>query len=286
MGWFWADKKSNYANTQGLTSTSRSSSPSSSSSSSSSGCPIDYSSFNKSSSSSSPAVCPVVNTSKSNKDDEEVLNPLNNMPMAISSELAPGQKIKLSTERTISTIPRGESDDQGLWEYPSPQQMLNAMLAKGKGDGIPEDAVESMVEVHNFLNEGAWQQILEWEDKYTQETKVEPRLKKFTGKPHDLSPKAKMYLWLGSLFPDTFNTVPPFDRHDWTVLRSMGRNEGWKEVRYVIDYYSAPDDEETGMPAFMLDTRPALDSVESIRDRIVTFAGPVWRKAMGEIDEK
>ena len=27
-------------------------------------------------------------------------------------------------------------------EYPSPQQMLNAMLLKGKGDGVPEDAVE------------------------------------------------------------------------------------------------------------------------------------------------
>ena len=71
-----------------------------------------------------------------------------------------------------------------------------------------------MVEVHNFLNEGAWQQILTWEDQYTQQTKVEPRLKKFTGRPHDLSPKARMYLWLGQLFPETFNTIPPFDRHD------------------------------------------------------------------------
>ncbi|KAI3404895.1 CYC3 [Candida oxycetoniae] len=231
------------------------------------GCPVDHS-FLK-------ATCPV--TSSNNE-----LNPLNNMPMGISSEHAPGQKIRLPTERTISSIPRGESQDQGLWEYPSPQQMLNAMLAKGKGDGIPEDAVESMVEVHNFLNEGAWQQILEWEDKYTKETKIEPRLKKFTGKPHDLSPKARMYLWLGSVFPNTFNTTPPFDRHDWTVLRSCGKNQGWKEVRYIIDYYGAPDDEETGMPSFVLDTRPALDSAESLRDRIVTFAKPVWHKAMGD----
>ena len=51
-------------------------------------------------------------------------------------------------------------------------------VTEGKGDGVPEDAVESMVEVHNFLNEGAWQQILTWEDQYTQQTKVEPRLKK------------------------------------------------------------------------------------------------------------
>lgn len=272
MGWFWADKVE-----LALGSQTNSGKPASSSLLA---CPIDHSSFTTNTKSTSAPTCPVLS-----KDSEEVLNPMNNMPMAISSELAPGQKIKLSTERTISTIPRGETPDQGLWEYPSPQQMLNAMLAKGKGDGIPEDAVESMVEVHNFLNEGAWQQILEWEDKYTKETKIEPRLKKFTGKPHDLSPKARMYLWLGQLFPETFNTVPPFDRHDWTVLRSQGRNQGWKEVRYVIDYYSAPDDEETGMPAFMLDTRPALDDFGSIRDRIVTFAGPVWKKAMGEVDE-
>ncbi|CAD1811875.1 Cytochrome c heme lyase [Candida parapsilosis] len=279
MGWFWADKIDIASSSQ--LSTAKPAALPSSSSSSLSACPIDHSSFTKSNSPSSAApTCPVLA-----KDSDEVLNPMNNMPMAISSELAPGQKIRLSTERTISTIPRGESPDQGQWEYPSPQQMLNAMLAKGKGDGIPEDAVESMVEVHNFLNEGAWQQILEWEDKYTKETKVEPRLKKFTGRPHDLSPKARMYLWLGQLFPETFNTIPPFDRHDWTVLRSQGRNQGWKEVRYVIDYYSAPDDEETGMPAFMLDTRPALDDFGSIRDRIVTFAGPVWKKAMGEVDE-
>ena len=67
-----------------------------------------------------------------------------------------------------------------------------------------------MVEVHNFLNEGAWQQILTWEDQYTQQTKVEPRLKKFTGRPHDLSPKARMYLWLGQLFPRNFQYYSSF----------------------------------------------------------------------------
>ena len=262
MGWFWADKPSQDT----FKATSSFTTPSA--------CPIDHSKL----ASSSP-TCPV----KLNNDNDEVLNPLNNMPMAISSERVPGQRIKLSTERTISTIPRGESEDQGLWEYPSPQQMLNAMLLKGKGDGVPEDAVESMVEVHNFLNEGAWQQILTWEDQYTQQTKVEPRLKKFTGRPHDLSPKARMYLWLGQLFPETFNTIPPFDRHDWTVLRSCGRNQGWKEVRYVIDYYGAPDDEETGMPAFMLDTRPALDNLTNARDRFTHWAYPLWKKAMGEV---
>ncbi|KAK6205489.1 cytochrome c/c1 heme-lyase [Scheffersomyces amazonensis] len=271
MGWFWADSTDSKEAAKcpvDHTSFQKTSTPQASA------CPIDHSSFK----SSSVSECPVVG-------GDEVLNPLNNMPMAISSELAPGQKIKLSTERTISTIPRGESDDQGLWEYPSPQQMLNAMLKKGKGDGIPEDAVTSMVEVHNFLNEGAWQQILQWEDKYTQDTRVEPRLLKFTGRPHDLSPRARMYLWLGQVFPNTFNTQPPFDRHDWTVLRSLGRNDGWKPVRYVIDYYSAPDDEDTGMPSFVLDTRPALDNPQNAYDRFSHWAYPLYKKAMGEFDD-
>ncbi|CUM68316.1 uncharacterized protein PRCAT00006038001 [Priceomyces carsonii] len=267
MGWFWAEK-----DFQGA-----------------SRCPIVHSSAEV------PAECPVGYSkpllgndllgSKCPVKGDEVLNPLNNMPMAISSEKAPGQRVVLSTERTISSIPRGELEDQGLWEYPSPQQMYNAMIRKGKGEGVPEDAVESMVDVHNFLNEGAWLQILEWENNYTRESKVEPRLLRFTGRPHDLSPRAQMYLWLGNLFPETFNTQPPFDRHDWTVLRSLGRNKGWKQVRYVIDYYSAPDDEDTGMPAFMLDTRPALDSIENAYDRFHHWSHPLWKRAMGEFDK-
>ncbi|RLV95147.1 Cytochrome c heme lyase [Spathaspora sp. JA1] len=259
MGWFWAESKTEKLNVPLDIQAS-------------SGCPVDLSSYK--------SACPVKGSSGSNEE----LNPLNNMPMNISSHRAPGQKLALSTTRTFSNIPRGESEEHGVWEYPSPQQMFNAMLRKGKGEGIPEDAVESMVDVHNFLNEGAWQQILEWESKYTMETKMEPRLKQFTGKPHDLSPRAQMFLWLGKYFPERFNTQPPFDRHDWTVLRSQGNAQGWKEVRYVIDYYSAPDDEETGMPSFMLDTRPALDNFENANDRFIHWAKPLWKKAMGESD--
>lgn len=219
-------------------------------------------------------------------DDVDVLNPLNNMPMAISSQRAPGQKIVLSTERAISSIPRGELPDQGNWEYPSPQQMLNSLIKKGKGEGVDEEAVASMVEVHNFLNEGAWQQILEWEKPHTLKSKVGPRLEKFTGKPHDLSPRARAYLLLGKAFPETFNTQPPFDRHDWTVLRSSGHDKRWRKVRYVIDYYGAPNDEETGMPSFTLDTRPALDSATAARDRFYHWFGPLWKRAMGDFSDR
>lgn len=38
-------------------------------------------------------------------------------------------------------------------------------------------------------------------------------------------------------------------------------------TRYVIDYYDAGKDEE-GMPVFSLDVRPALDSFQSVSERI------------------
>lgn len=265
MGWFWASGSEG-----GVSGDSKPLQPTRYESSTG-GCPVI-------SKSSSQSQCPVKKSSGISDDD---FNPLNNMPFNVSSEKAPGQKVVLSTERTISSIPRGLSNDQGNWEYPLPQQMLNAMLRKGKGQDIPEDAVELMVDVHNFLNEGGWQQILQWEDPYTQKLKIEPRLLKFTGRPHDLSPRARMYLILGKFFPNSFNTEPPFDRHDWTVLRSIDSKEN-KEVRYVIDYYSAPDDEETGMPAFTLDTRPALDSPGAAYDRLVAWGHPLWMQAMGD----
>lgn len=199
----------------------------------------------------------------------------------LSIQRAPGQKVNLSTNRTESTIPKGTREDEGVWEYPSPQQMLNAMLRKG-GE-VPEDAVESMVDVHNFLNEGAWQEILKWERPYVESTHVAPRLLKFTGRPNDLSPRARYYQFLGKLFPSKFGD-PPFDRHDWTVLRHTGNpdakeEEAWYPVRYVIDYYGGPDDED-GMPTFFLDVRPALDSVESVKDRSIKAAQNLWNRAM------
>ncbi|ODV97901.1 hypothetical protein PACTADRAFT_185779 [Pachysolen tannophilus NRRL Y-2460] len=243
------------------------------------------------------AVCPV-NHGLNNSDNDTFINPLNNMPFSISSEKSPGQKINLPKERTMSSIPRGQSDNEGVWEYPSPQQMLNAMLRKGKGS-VPEEAVESMVDVHNWLNEAAWREILEWEKPHSDKTHIEPRLLRFIGKPHELSPRARLYLGLSKLFPDRFNENPPFDRHDWTVLRGSnvqdtnnnetGNGETkkvWEEVRYVIDYYGGPDDEESGAPTFFLDVRPALDSFVNCQDRFSRWYGtvvqPTVEKALGK----
>lgn len=81
-----------------------------------------------------------------------------------------------------------------------------------------------------------------------------PKLKRFIGKPTEYSPKARMMNLLGW-------SVLPFDRHDWIVERDG------KEVRYVIDFYSGQP--EPGRPlSVYLDVRPALDSVESVVDRL------------------
>ncbi|KAL1975713.1 hypothetical protein VTN31DRAFT_4105 [Thermomyces dupontii] len=237
------------------------------------------------------------------------LNPLNYMFTSISQERAPNQTVELSVEREVSSIPRGDSN--GNWEYPSPQQMYNAMLRKGYTD-TPQDAVESMVAVHNFLNEGAWAEIVEWEQAFAKglregwekcrrgsqnlaatlaqeraqglDPDQQPRLIRFQGRPGDLTPKARILQALGWLYPAKFGTEPPFDRHDWYVSRQTP--SGRKEIRYVIDYYSGPP-EPTGEPVFYLDIRPALDSPTAAVERLMKWGGDVWWKATGgEVRER
>lgn len=160
------------------------------------------------------------------------LNPLNYMFTTISQERAPGQVVDLPVEREVSSIPRGDSST-GNWEYPSPQQMYNALLRKGYTD-TPQDAVQSMVAVHNFLNEGAWSEIVSWERIFRhglrhgwelcrrgeENLAVElmrrsdnanddgnndqPRLVRFQGRPSELTPKAQLFQLLGRIYPAKF----------------------------------------------------------------------------------
>ena len=101
-------------------------------------------------------------------------------------------------------------------------------------------------------NEQAWKKVLNYETSFHSSC-PQPKLLKFRGRPNDLSPKARI---LG-----LFGYSQPFDRHDWIVDR-CGR-----EVRYIIDYYSGYP-EPDGSPTFHVDVRPALDSFESIQDRL------------------
>ncbi|OJT09826.1 Cytochrome c heme lyase [Trametes pubescens] len=221
-------------------------------------CPIDHIKVASSSTAPPPpAQCPI-----SHDAPADGINPLNQMP-TLSQAPAAHQEAVLPTDRETSTIPR---DDGARWEYPSPQQFYNALVRKGWE--TPEEHVETMVQIHNFLNEQAWLEILKWEKK--EQPEAEPQLARFMGRPGELSPKARFWLFAGWLLPTRFNNEPPFDRHDWIVRRGGGQ-----EVRYVIDYYSAPP-EPDGSPVFSLDVRPALDSVGSIKQRILAATEDVW----------
>lgn len=266
--------------------------------------------------SNSASACPYVppengssssSSSSTNTSYISKLNPLNYMPKNISNKPADHQSVSLPLEREPSTIPRG--DGTGNWEYPSPQQMYNAMLRKGYTD-TPAEHVEAMVAVHNFLNEGAWTEIVDWERRFrgglkrgweiskrgeenapaVTETLIrqerlsgvkeeDPRLIRFLGRPDEPTPKARMLQFMAWLYPAKYAGEAPFDRHDWYVRRSLPDGSE-KEVRYVIDYYSGPP-EPTGEPVFYLDVRPAVDGPTAACERLLRWGGDVWWRASG-----
>ncbi|KAJ4304970.1 holocytochrome c synthase [Kalmusia sp. IMI 367209] len=238
------------------------------------------------------------------------LNPLNNMFFDLSNQRAENQSQDLPLFREQSTIPKA---DGSLWEYPSPQQMYNAMLRKGYTD-TPVDAVESMVSVHNFLNEGAWAEIMGWERRFsrgiaegynickrgeenanqtlgtaddpfdtttwTDKDIPPPKLLRFTGRPTEPTPKSQIMQWAGWAWPGKFASPPPFDRHDWFVERCT--EKGCEEVRYVIDYYEG-EPEPTGEPVFFLDVRPAIDGPRGAAERLVRWGTDTWWTATGGV---
>jgi cytochrome c heme-lyase len=106
-----------------------------------------------------PPGCPM-HKPENGKEDE--LNKLNMMPN-LAQTRQEDQTIDLPTERVISSIPKAKGDDS-KWEYPSPQQFYNAL--RRKGWETPEEEIETMVDIHNFLNEEAWLEVLKWESKY------------------------------------------------------------------------------------------------------------------------
>jgi hypothetical protein len=114
----------------------------------------------------SGAACPVAHDTPPKSAqcpiDHAGNNPLNQIP-ELAQARAPGQTIELPLSRTESSIPREASTK---WEYPSPQQFYNALVRKGWE--TPEEHVETMVDIHNFLNEQAWMEVLKWEKRQYQ----------------------------------------------------------------------------------------------------------------------
>jgi cytochrome c heme-lyase len=199
------------------------------------------------------------------------IDPNNQMPIDLNTP--PTSATSLTPERVKSTIPKGGTDSD-TWLYPSPQMFYNALARKNKLDGVEENDMNTVVAIHNNMNENTWRQILAWESLHEDEAKGpgrEPKLLRFMGRPDDLSPRA----WLKSRI---FGCCKPFDRHDWIVDR------GGKEIRYVIDYYhdesavsidKTPESlmDATSVKSIKVDVRPAVDSLQSIRD--VFFKMPI-----------
>lgn len=186
-----------------------------------------------------------------------------NIPTEVehSSDSIPDQPIytsdvKLPTEREISSIPRTGANSN--WIYPSQKQFFEAMKRKN-WDPSAQD-METVVPIHNAVNERAWYHILKWEEGQGAEKCGGVQLSSFKGDSKKLTPKARWKLMLGY--------QKPFDRHDWTISRCG------KEVDYVIDFYAGkPSPLNPNMASFYLDVRPKLNSFEGVKMRVFKFFG-------------
>lgn len=203
--------------------------------------------------------CPIENQSecpvnrKQSPHDSCSLNPDTMMPYPEnldSIDCDPG----LSKCREKSSIPRTNSDTlecANVWVYPSSHMFYAAL--KRKGYETSAEHIDTMVSIHNQLNENVWQEILKWEEFKSNQCSMGPTLHQFRGRYDTLSPKARIY--------KLFGVTPPFDRHDWIIDRCG------KKVRYIIDYYSGHP-EPDGTPTMHVDIRPDMNSLENITDRL------------------
>merc|ERR1711957_692389 len=208
-----------------------------------SGCPVMHKKAQSAQSATSKSPlsgCPMHKDKKTGSPSEE-LDPSNMMPAA-NQEIAPGQQFPLSTERIMSTIPKGDAAVEGeARSYPSPQMFYNALIRKDKGEGVEEKDVATIVAIHNNMNEISWNELMAYEHLCHPSSAEEVKLLKFIGRP------------------------------DWTIVRDG------ESVRYVIDYYHDEDAEEDELPglhsqdkvkSITLHVRPALDSFGAAFDRV------------------
>ncbi|KAL4921233.1 cytochrome c/c1 heme-lyase [Aspergillus aurantiobrunneus] len=178
----------------------------------------------------------------------------------------------------------GHDKSTGNWIYPSERQFFEALMRKGNTPNSVGSASElattvaSIIPIHNAVNERAWQQILEWEQKAPSSDPGSkkcggPKLYSFRGlgaESEFLSPRARMNSLMGYQLP--------FDRHDWVVERCGG-----ERIEYVIDFYQGKStggnngglaaNASPGKLSFYLDVRPKLNSWEGCIMRFRRFSG-------------
>lgn len=94
--------------------------------------------------------------------------PLRNSEPEPSQLPHPTQRLPLSRDRLVSSIPKTEAHtpqhqpvDAPNWTYPSEQMFYNALKRKGY-DARDED-IPAVVAIHNAVNERAWAKVKSWE---------------------------------------------------------------------------------------------------------------------------
>lgn len=154
----------------------------------------------------------------------------------------------------------GETAGPQHWVYPSERQFYEALRRKNHSPS--PTTIASIVPIHNAVNERAWSSILsDWELRSPGARRANaacggPRLRSFSGDSSKLTPRARIYGWLGY--------ERPFDRHDWVVERCDG-----EAVEYVIDFYRG----RGGGLSFFLDVRPKLNSWAGWKLRLGKLVG-------------
>ncbi len=166
----------------------------------------------------------------------------------------------MSSDREVSSIPSRD----GKWSYPSPVQFYRNATAKGHQ--LDPDDMNTVVSIHNAVNEETWRRIEIIENRYhARECPEGPTLVRFVGRPNEPSLKARVMHWLGGY-------VMPFDRHEWTVDRC-----GTGLHKYHVDFYDGASNGPEKVHIY-LDVRPAMDSLPGIMDRarilVSSLVGP------------
>ena len=148
------------------------------------GCPVDHEAIAAARKQALQGGCPVM---------AEGIDPANMMPATPKQLPHPDQDFNLPTDRVVSSIPRGgENAPTANWVYPSPQMFYNAV--RRKGGEADEESMQTVVSIHNRVNEYCWNKILAWEALRGND---EPKLASFHGRYSDLSPKARFFMLLG-----------------------------------------------------------------------------------------
>lgn len=163
-------------------------------------------------------------------------------------------------DSSVVAAAAGETSTPQHWIYPSERQFYDALRRKNHSPS--PTTIASIVPIHNAVNERAWSSILsDWELRSPGARRANaacggPRLRSFSGDSTKLTPRARIYGWLGY--------ERPFDRHDWVVERCGG-----EAVEYVIDFYRG----RGGGLSFFLDVRPKLNSWAGWKLRLGRLVG-------------